>query len=145
MIRRLAIAATLALFAVASTAKDAVYSTGDGAIRGYDPVAYFVTGAPQRGRDDLRLDWNGATWHFANAENLAAFRADPERYAPQYGGYCAWAVANGYTASIDPDAWAIVDDRLFLNYSKGVQRQWQEDVPGNIARGDRNWPQVLSK
>ena len=84
----------------------------------------------------------GATWYFACAENRDRFAADPERYAPQYGGYCAWAVAHGYTAKIDPEAWKIVDGKLYLNYSKDVQADWAEDIPGNISKGDANWPKI---
>ena len=84
-----------------------------------------------------------ATWRFSSAANLAAFEADPEAYAPQYGGYCAWAVSQGYTASTDPTAWRIVDGKLYLNYSQGVQRRWEQDIPGNIVKADTNWPKVL--
>lgn len=120
-----------------------LFVTDDGAIRGYDPVAYFIEGKPTRGRDEFSAAWMGATFKFANAENLARFQADPTAFAPQYGGYCAYAVSQGYTASIDPDAWSIVDGRLYLNYSKGVQKRWQKDVPGHIAAANRNWPDVL--
>jgi YHS domain-containing protein len=112
------------------------------AIEGYDPVAYFEEGRPVEGDSDYAHEWMGATWYFASAENRDLFAADPERYAPQYGGYCAWAVANGYTAKIDPQAWAVVDDRLYLNYSPDVQKQWQQDVPGNIGKADGNWPGI---
>lgn len=110
------------------------------AIRGFDPVAYFTQGGPVRGRADHAADWGGATWHFASAGNRAAFLADPGAYAPQYGGYCAWAVARGYTAAIDPQAWRIVDGRLYLNFSPRIQRRWEQDIPGNITRADANWP-----
>lgn len=113
------------------------------AIRGADPVAYFLESRPVEGSAEYAFDWQGATWRFSSEANLDAFRADPERYAPQYGGYCAWAVANGYTASIDPEAWTIFEDKLYLNYSLSVQARWAEDIPGNVQRGDRNWPGVL--
>ena len=87
--------------------------------------------------------WRGATWHFASDANRALFEADPLAFAPQYGGWCAWAVAEGYTASTVPDAWSIVDGRLYLNFSRSVQRRWERDIPGNIARADANWPGVL--
>jgi YHS domain-containing protein len=112
------------------------------AIEGTDPVAYFTEGRPVAGSSDFEHAWMGATWRFTSAEHLERFKADPERYAPQYGGFCAWAVAQGYTAKIDPEAWRIEDGRLFLNYSKAVQAQWAQDVPGNIAKGDRNWPEI---
>lgn len=117
--------------------------TEDGlAIRGYDPVAYFAQGGPARGDAAHAAAWGGATWHFASAENRAKFLADPAAFAPQYGGYCAWAVAEGYTAPIDPQAWRIVDGRLYLNYSARIQRRWERDIPGNITRADANWPRL---
>ena len=112
------------------------------AIEGYDPVAYFKEGQPVEGDSAFQHEWMGATWYFANAENRDLFAAEPEKYAPQYGGYCAWAVSQGYTAKIDPQAWTVVDDKLYLNYSKDVQKQWQEDVPGNITKADTNWPKI---
>ncbi len=145
--RKIVLAALfLALWVAPASAKeDPVYTStfSDLAVSGYDAVAYFKEGQPVEGRSDHEFEWNGATWRFANAENLAAFKADPEAFAPQYGGYCAWAVSQGYTASTDPTAWRIVDGKLYLNYSHGVQGQWEQDVPGNIAKGDANWPKVL--
>lgn len=113
------------------------------AVNGYDPVAYFRAGRPVEGRRDLEYDWNGATWRFSSRENLEAFRADPAGFAPQYGGYCAWAVSQGYIASADPAAWRIVGGKLYLNYSRSVQKTWAQDIPGNIAKADANWPRVL--
>jgi YHS domain-containing protein len=110
------------------------------AIEGYDPVAYFTDDAPRRGDSAHALTWNGAVWHFASAANRDAFAADPAAYAPQYGGNCAWAVAEGYLAPIDPDAWAIVDGKLYLNANRRIQRRWERDIPGFIARADANWP-----
>jgi len=122
----------------------AVYSDGQVAIRGADPVAYFTQSAPVIGSPEFSAQWNGTMWHFASADNRATFLADPEAYAPQYGGYCAWAVAQGYTASTVPEAWEIVDGKLYLNYSPRIQRRWRRDITGNIARGDANWPTVLN-
>ncbi|MDP6390422.1 MAG: YHS domain-containing (seleno)protein [Alphaproteobacteria bacterium] len=116
---------------------------GGVAIEGTDPVAYFTEGRPIEGSKDFAHNWKGAEWRFTSAVNRDAFKADPGRYAPRFGGYCAFAVSRGYTASIDPEAWSIVGGRLYLNYSKSVKRQWQEDIPGNIALGERNWPKVL--
>ncbi len=115
------------------------------AIDGTDAVAYFTESRPVEGKREHSFEWNGATWRFASAENLEAFRADPERYAPQYGGYCAWAVSQGYTASTDPEAWDIVDGKLYLNYSKSVQSQWKQDKPGNITKADTNWPGIRAE
>lgn len=132
----------------ASTSEDSnirYFTDGNGvAIRGTDPVAYFTQGAPQRGRSEFTHTWRGATWKFASAENRDRFIEEPERYAPQYGGFCAWAVSQGYTASTVPEAWKIVDGRLYLNYSKRVQRTWEQNIPGNIAKANSNWPGVLA-
>lgn len=138
-------AATLVVAPIAASAKDAVYQSFLGtAIDGTDPVAYFTAGKPVEGSSDFTHDWNGATFRFSSAENRDLFAANPEKYAPQYGGYCAWAVSQGYTASTDPEAWKIVDGKLYLNYSKSVQQTWEQDIPGNIASGDANWPKVLN-
>ncbi len=131
---------------VSALAVEPVYSDFFGkAIKGYDPVAYFTQGKPVKGDSDHTYEWSGAKWYFASKQNLEAFSADPERYAPQYGGYCAWAVSEGYTAKIDPDAWYIHDDKLYLNYSASIQSKWQRDVPGNIAKGDANWPGIVGE
>ena len=124
--------------------KASVYQSNSGtAIDGTDPTSYFTEGRPVAGDAGITHDWNGATWRFTSAENRDRFAAAPEKYAPQYGGYCAWAVSQGYTASTDPDAWSIVDGKLYLNYSKSVQKNWEGDVPGHIASANKNWPTVL--
>jgi YHS domain-containing protein len=115
------------------------------AIRGHDPVAYFRHGRRRRGEAAFTHAWRGATWRFASAANRDAFAAEPERFAPQYGGFCAFAVAGGYAAPIDPAAWTIVDGRLYLNYDRAVQRRWEADIAGHIARGDANWSQVAAQ
>lgn len=118
---------------------------GDVAIEGTDPVAYFTDNKPVKGSANFAHQWKGAEWRFKSAANRDAFAAAPDKYAPQFGGYCAWAVSQGYTATIDPEAWTIVGERLYLNYSKGVQAQWRQDIPGNIALGRENWPGVLDE
>ncbi len=128
----------------AFAAEPNVYQTGGVAINGFDPVAYFTEEKPVEGSASFTSDHDGATFQFASAENKAMFDADPAKYAPQYGGYCAFAVANGYTAKTDPDAWSVYEDKLYLNFSKGVRRRWSRDIPGNIAKGDANWPEVLN-
>jgi len=115
------------------------------AVSGYDSVAYFTEGKPLKGEKTISFKWKGAEWWFASADNLAKFKANPDAYAPQYGGYCAWAVSHGYTASTDPEAWKIVDGKLYLNYSKSVQRQWIVDIPGNIAKADKNVKDLLEQ
>lgn len=130
---------------VAFAQKAPVYSDASGAIRGYDPVAYFTEGRPVKGSKAFTHRWNGADWRFASAENRARFAAAPERYAPQYGGYCAYGVAGGYAVKIEPDAWSVVDGKLYLNYDRSVQASWRQDVPGYIRKADANWPRVLAR
>ncbi len=115
---------------------------GDIAIGGTDPVGYFTQSMALRGLPKFSYRWKGAIWHFGSAANRAAFKVNPMRYAPQYGGYSAWQVARGYTARIDPEAWRIVDYKLYLNYSKAVRRKWSSDLSGNITNGDHNWPGI---
>ncbi|MGH8670053.1 MAG: YHS domain-containing (seleno)protein [Burkholderiales bacterium] len=125
--------------------KAPIYSDASGAIRGYDPVAYFTQGRPVQGSKEFTHRWNGAVWRFASAENRARFAAEPQKYAPQYGGYCAYGVASGYAVKIDPAAWSVVDGKLYLNYDRSVQASWKSDVPGYIRKADANWPGVLAK
>lgn len=115
------------------------------AVGGYDPVAYFTDGRPVRGATQFRTMHQGYEYRFASAEHLAAFRANPARYLPQYGGYCAWAVSQGYTASGNPNNWRIVDGRLYLNYNAEIQTRWEQDIPGHIRSANANWPGVLSR
>ena len=129
------------LFAAGALAGE-YYEKHGVALRGHDAVAYFKDGKPVRGSPEHRADYQGSTFHFATAANRAAFVADPARYAPQYGGYCAYGLASGYKAAIDPAAFTIVDGKLYLNYNKSVQKQWSADVPGFVAKADRNWPEV---
>ena len=119
--------------------------SGDVAMRGYDPVSYVVAGTPLKGDPKFEYRWKDALWRFASSANRTRFIKDPERYAPQFGGYCAWAISRGYTADADPEAWRIIDGRLYLIYSKTVQRRWEQDVEGNIAKARANWPSVLDK
>jgi len=141
MVKRL-LFAVLAVLGFAGVAQaDVVHQTSGGAaIDGYDPVAYFTERHAVEGDAAFETDWNGATWRFSSAANQTAFEADPERYAPRYGGYCAYAAARNYVAGSDPDAWSIVDGALYLNYSPSIRSAWERDVAGQIAAGDRNWP-----
>jgi YHS domain-containing protein len=115
------------------------------AISGYDPVAYFTLGRPTQGVAAFKATHQGAEFRFATAANRAVFIANPTRYAPQFGGYCAWAVSQGYTAGIDPNAWAVVDGKLYLNYNRTIQARWAADRANLIQAGNRNWPTVLTK
>ena len=117
-----------------------VNTDGDGlAIRGFDAVAYFAADAASKGDPKYAFVWNGAKWLFANAENLERFRQNPESYAPQFGGYCSYAVSKGYTANGDPEAWKIVDGKLYLNYNLEVRSLWEKDESANIEKGIDNW------
>jgi YHS domain-containing protein len=114
------------------------------AIRGYDPTAYFTAGRAVQGAPEYEYRWSGATWRFASAEARARFAANPEAFAPAYGGYCAWAVSQNYVAPGDPNFWRIVDGRLYLNFNARAKELWERDVAGAIARGNANWPAVLA-
>lgn len=115
------------------------------AVGGYDPVAYFTDNKPVKGDSRFSTGYQGVQWHFASAANRDRFIAAPERYAPQYGGYCAWAVSEGSTASADPRLWKIVEGKLYLNYDADVQKKWEADMAGHIRKADKNWPAVLGK
>lgn len=135
----------LVLAVVAIAAKAPIYTPAfsDVAMGGYDTVAYFTQGKPVEGKDAFSTTYKGATFRFSSAANLAKFKANPASYAPQYGGYCAWAMANGYTAKGDPKQWKIVGGKLYLNYNADIQSKWVKDIPGLIRKGDANWPGVL--
>jgi YHS domain-containing protein len=134
-------AAVLLLIPVAAQA-GTFYNVGwtGVAIKGYDPVAYFTEKMPVKGDSDFEYEWSGARWRFASPKNLEMFKSDPEKYAPRYGGYCAYGVANNYLVKIEPEAWTVYGGRLYLNFSLSVREQWKEDIPGNIRKADANWP-----
>ncbi|WP_210731997.1 YHS domain-containing (seleno)protein [Hydrogenophaga sp. PAMC20947] len=115
------------------------------ALGGYDPVAFFEMNKPVKGDAQFTHDYSGVHWRFVNAAHRELFAANPQAYAPQYGGYCAWAVAEGSTASGDPMFWKIIDGKLYLNYDAEVQKRWEKDIPGFIAKADKNWPSVLGR
>jgi hypothetical protein len=117
--------AALVVFAASAAAdKPQIFRDRAGAIRGFDPVAHFTEGRPVKGSEQYTHAWNGAIWRFSNPDHRDRFAAAPEKYAPQYGGYCAYGVAQNYAVSIDPQAWSIVDGELYLNYSKSVRETW---------------------
>ena len=113
------------------------------AVGGYDTVAYFTQNRAVKGDSKFSTEYKGVEWRFASEEDKSKFVANPEQYAPQYGGYCAWAVAQGHTASGDPTKWKIVDGKLYLNYDADVQKKWEADIPGFINAANKNWPAVL--
>jgi YHS domain-containing protein len=134
----------LLTLALSAQAQSNVDSSGL-ALKGYDPVAYFAEGRPVPGKPEFTARHEGATYRFASAASRDAFRAAPAKYAPQYGGYCAFGMASGYKAPIEPEAWTIVEGKLYLNYNLSVRSRWSADIPGFIRKADANWRTVRSK
>jgi YHS domain-containing protein len=122
-----------------------INATDGVAISGYDAVAYFRQEKPVEGSKAYSVTYKDALFLFASADNRDAFQADPEKYAPQYGGYCAYGTASGYKAPIDPAAFTIAGGKLYLNYDKNVQQSWRQDTPGYIRKADDNWPVVKTQ
>lgn len=118
---------------------DAVYSTKGIAVNGYDVVAYHTDKKAEKGNAKHVYNWNDVDWHFSSKENLNLFKSSPARYAPQYGGFCAYAASKGSLAPTDPHAWTIYNDKLYLNYSKSVRSTWEKDIDQHIKRADKNW------
>ncbi|WP_420412870.1 YHS domain-containing (seleno)protein [Roseibium sp.] len=129
-------AATLVISAGPSFAKDPL------ALTGYDPVSYFSGRAPVKGISDFTANHRGLTYRFVSAQNRETFTANPKKYAPQYDGYCAYGVSRGYKVGVDPLAYKVVEGKLYVNYSRSVQRTWSRDIPGYIAKAEENWPSL---
>ena len=119
-----------------------VFSKSNLAIQGYDAVAYFKNSKPVLGKKEFSYQWKDATWNFASQENLEDFKTNPEKFAPQFGGYCAYGVADGHKAPTSPDAWTIVDEKLYLNYNKDVRALWKKDQQAFIKKANENWSDV---
>jgi len=136
----------IALFSATSQAKSPIYTSffSNVAVSGYDSVAYFTQGKAVKGNSKFSTDYQGATWHFSSEQNLALFTQAPAQYAPQYGGYCAWAVAKNDVASSDPLAWRIIDNKLYLNYNLSIQAKWLKDPKNLIIKANKHWPNVLN-
>ncbi|KJY81808.1 YHS domain protein [Vibrio galatheae] len=136
----------IVLVSLPAFAADEIYTGifSNKALNGYDTVAYFTQGKPVKGNSQWQLEYKGADWYFSSQENLNKFKAAPEAYAPQYGGYCAWAIsAKNDFASADPNQWAIVDGKLYLNYDAEVKSWWDQDRAGHISAADKNWPALI--
>lgn len=129
--------------AIVHAAEPRIFQQGGLALGGTDPVAYFTDGAPVQGDPGIAHDWMSASWTFANSANRNAFAAEPERYAPAFGGYCAFAASRGYLAPTIPEAWYIHDGRLYLNASLRARELWLAELPDVIAAGEANWPAIL--
>jgi hypothetical protein len=133
----------LMLIGIVSHAQKAeVFTTSSGAIKGYDPVAYFTVGKPVMGDPKISFHWHDADWYFSNEQNRDAFKTSPEKYAPQFGGYCAYGVSDNHKAQVDPEAWTIVDGKLYLNYNQNVKTLWSKDRAGLIQKANDLWPAV---
>ena len=140
----LSITVPTAIPAATTTAPEISVEADRLAARGYDVTAYFLQGKPVRGSKAHQLQYKGATWLFASADALATFKADPAAFEPQFGGYCAWAVSQGYIAPGDPEQWKIVDGKLYLNFNARAKDLWEADQADAIKRGRANWPSVLT-
>jgi YHS domain-containing protein len=125
--------------------KEEVFVSHSQAIRGYDAVAYFTEGKPVKGNEKLSLQWKNATWLFSSKENLDAFSKEPEKYAPQFGGYCAYGMSEGHKAPTDPNAWTIVEGKLYLNYSPKVKEMWIKNPSERIEMANKNWTTLKDK
>lgn len=145
MTRPLMALGMLITLSACTTLNTRTFADDMGAIRGYDPVAYHTQMAPVKGDPAYTHEYNNGVWRFSSEENLELFRNDPERYAPEYGGYCAYAMSKGLVVSTSPEAWTIVGDKLYLNYSLGVRKTWLKDVPGYVAKADANWQEKISQ
>ena len=140
-ILRVVLAASLLIASTVVSAGE--YFERDGvALRGYDPVSYFTEGKPQPGLPAHSYVYKGSKFQFASADNQKLFVENPDKYAPQFGGFCSYGTAQGYKVSTQPDAFSVVDGKLYLNYNREVVKIWQQDVPGNIAKAEENWPEV---
>ncbi len=120
-----------------------IFQRGGPAINGYDPVAYFTERRPVLGQSALSTRWKDATWYFSSAANRDAFISDPHRYAPAYGGYCAYAAAQGSVVRSSPEAWTIHEGTLYLNVNKRFQRIWEKDIPGYLSKAEALWPEAM--
>ena len=136
------LAVLLVGFFIAQALAGEYYEREGVAISGYDPVAYFAEMKPVKGLAEFHSEYQGSTFYFSTATNRDRFTLQPDKFAPQYGGYCAFGMAKGYKAVIDPAAFTVVEDKLYLNYSESVRSQWKLDVPGYILKANANWPDV---
>ncbi len=126
----------------AAAQQNEIYVKDNAAINGYDAVAYFNVGKPVKGSAEFSVAYKGATWLFATKVNADLFKASPEKFEPRYGGYCAFGCSRGYKAKTNPDAWTIVDGKLYLNYNTDVRDTWNKDQQGYIKKADSNWPKI---
>jgi YHS domain-containing protein len=134
-----AIFITLAAFGQTGSPTNPYYQEKGIAIKGYDPVSYFTVQKAIAGDPAITFSWKGAQWQFSSIENLELFKKQPEKYAPQFGGYCAYGVSENHKSPTDPNAWTVVGEKLYLNYNLKVKELWSKDIPGRIQKADSNW------
>ncbi len=115
------------------------------AIKGYDVVAFHTEAKAIIGKEQFNYRWKETNWLFENQANLEMFKKEPEKYAPQYGGYCAYGTAEGHKAPTETDTWTVKDNKLYFNYNKKVQERWNKDIPGYIVKADKNWVEIKDK
>ncbi len=130
------------ILTISASAQSEVFATKEGAINGYDPVAYFIESKPIIGKKEISLMRKEQMWYFSSTENRDAFKANPEKYEPQFGGYCAYGMSRGYKAKTDADAWTIADGKLYLNYNLEVKKIWSEKQNDLIDKANKTWPSV---
>ncbi len=130
------------ILSLTASAQSEIFATAEGAINGYDAVAYFTERKPVAGKKEHSFVWKEETWYFSSAKNLETFKSDPDKYAPQFGGYCAYGMSRGYKANTDADAWTIADGKLYLNYNLDVKKIWTEKQSELIEKANQNWPTV---
>jgi YHS domain-containing protein len=125
--------------------KSEVFEKDGNAIRGYDVVAFHTEANATKGIENFTYRWKDTNWLFASQANLDLFKKDPEKYAPQYGGYCAYGTAGGHKAPTETDTWTVKDNKLYFNYNKKVKELWNKDIPGYIEKADKNWTEIRDK
>jgi YHS domain-containing protein len=122
-----------------------IFTINGKAIRGYDVVAFFTASKPVKGEEQFSHVWKNTTWLFSSLENQELFKSNPEKYAPQYGGYCAFGMSGGYKAPTIIETWKIIDQKLYFNYSLKVQDMWNKDISGHIIKADNNWQKIKNQ
>lgn len=142
MKRLLVFTALVFSVAIAHAQKSEIFSTDGKAIKGYDPVAFFKVSAPVKGTDSLSYTWKDAKWFFSSRENLESFKANPDMYCPQYGGYCAYGTSAGHKSPTQTDTWTVLDGKLYFNYNSKVKEMWVKDQKSLIEKADQQWPEV---
>ncbi len=140
--KRVLVSVVLVAFSYLAFAQSKVFEKDGVAINGYDPVAYFTDGKPVKGESQFQLKWNNATWQFASKANLEKFKSQPEKYSPQFGGFCSFGVSKGYKVKSEPDAWTIVNNKLYLNYNLQVKDDWSKDRDNLISVAEKKWTDI---